>query len=58
MTHSPVSAESVEDDEDEDEKKKVCLPGFTGQLEERRGEGKRLAYQAHKMAGKKCDSRL
>ena len=30
MTHSPVSAESVEDDEDEDEKKKVCLPGFTG----------------------------
>ncbi|NWU89134.1 UBP19 hydrolase, partial [Upupa epops] len=30
MTHSPVSTESVEDDEDEDEKKKVCLPGFTG----------------------------
>ncbi|NXN84666.1 UBP19 hydrolase, partial [Bombycilla garrulus] len=30
MTHSPVSAESVEEDEDEDEKKKVCLPGFTG----------------------------
>ncbi|XP_054036370.1 ubiquitin carboxyl-terminal hydrolase 19 isoform X8 [Dryobates pubescens] len=30
MTHSPVSSESVEDDEDEDEKKKVCLPGFTG----------------------------
>lgn len=30
MTHSPVSADSVEDDEDEDEKKKVCLPGFTG----------------------------
>ncbi|NXO20360.1 UBP19 hydrolase, partial [Cisticola juncidis] len=30
MTHSPVSAESVEDEEDEDEKKKVCLPGFTG----------------------------
>ncbi|NWV22827.1 UBP19 hydrolase, partial [Origma solitaria] len=30
MTHSPVSAESVEDDEDEDEKKKVCMPGFTG----------------------------
>ncbi|XP_061213230.1 ubiquitin carboxyl-terminal hydrolase 19 isoform X9 [Neopsephotus bourkii] len=29
MTHSPVSTESVEDDEDEDEKK-VCLPGFTG----------------------------
>ncbi|NXS67217.1 UBP19 hydrolase, partial [Pandion haliaetus] len=30
MTHSPVSTESAEDDEDEDEKKKVCLPGFTG----------------------------
>ncbi|XP_061864245.1 ubiquitin carboxyl-terminal hydrolase 19 isoform X2 [Colius striatus] len=30
MTHSPASTESVEDDEDEDEKKKVCLPGFTG----------------------------
>ncbi|NXI40341.1 UBP19 hydrolase, partial [Galbula dea] len=30
MTHSPVSTESVEDEEDEDEKKKVCLPGFTG----------------------------
>ncbi|NXA37773.1 UBP19 hydrolase, partial [Eudromia elegans] len=30
MTHSPVSSESVEDEEDEDEKKKVCLPGFTG----------------------------
>ncbi|NXT80470.1 UBP19 hydrolase, partial [Zapornia atra] len=30
MTHSPVSTESVEDDEDEDEKKKVCPPGFTG----------------------------
>lgn len=28
MPHSPVSGDSVE--EDEEEEKKVCLPGFTG----------------------------